>query len=82
MRFIHPEKKPLVEVPKKWLMLALASIPLLLAPPVIQLVLLLGDSFGLAKALVDVTTEFRTGQSYVFGVLMAVAWLVVVWRDG
>lgn len=82
LRFIQSEKKPLIEVPKKWLVLALASIPLLLAPPVIQLVLLLGDRFGLMQAMIDVITQFRTGQSYVFGVLMALAWLIVVWRDG
>ncbi|ALS75029.2 hypothetical protein AUC31_07220 [Planococcus rifietoensis] len=82
MRCVTPEKKPLVEVPKKLVLSALALIPLLLAPPVIQLVLLLSESFGLMQAVVDVATEFRAGQSYVFGVLMAVAWLVVVWRDG
>lgn len=82
LRCVTPEKKPLVEVPKKLVLSALALIPLLLAPPVIQLVLLLSESFGLMQAVVDVATEFRAGQSYVFGVLMAVAWLVVVWRDG
>lgn len=82
LRSVKSEKKPLVEVPKKLLLLALALIPLLLAPPVIQLILLLSDSFGPAQAVVDVATEFRAGQSYVFGVLMAVAWLIVVWRNG
>lgn len=82
LRCVKSEKKPLVEVPKKLLLLALALIPLLLAPPVIQLVLLLSESFGPGQAVVDVATEFRAGQSYVFGVLMAVAWLIVVWRDG
>ena len=42
LRFIKPENKPLIEVPKKLVLIALALIPLLLAPPVIQLVLLLG----------------------------------------
>ncbi|RLJ86539.1 copper resistance D family protein [Planococcus citreus] len=82
LRCVKSEKKPLIEVPKKLLLIALALIPLLLAPPVIQLVLLLSESFGMMQAIVDVTTEFRAGQSYVFGTLMAVAWLIVVWRDG
>ncbi|MGM0899432.1 MAG: hypothetical protein ACQEV0_16100, partial [Bacillota bacterium] len=82
LRCVKSEKKPLVEVPKKFVLIALALIPVLLAPPVIQLILLLAEGYGPAQAVVDVATEFRAGQSYLFGVLMAMAWFIVVWRAG
>lgn len=82
LRFIKTERKPLIQVPKKLLLIALALVPVLLAPPVIQLVLLLSDAYGLPQAAVDVVVQFRAGQSYVFGVLIALAWLIIVWRDG
>lgn len=82
LRFVKKDRKPLIEVPKKWLIIALALIPLLLAPPLIQIILLLADAYGLPQAAVDVVAKFRIGQSYVIGVLLAGAWLITVLRDG
>lgn len=82
LRFIKTGKKPVIEVPKKLLLIALALVPVLLAAPVIQLVLLLAEGYGLPQSLIDVVTEFRAGQSYLFGVLIALAWFITVWRDG
>lgn len=82
LRLIKPANKPLVEVPKKYVLIALALIPALLAPPVIQLILLLAEGYSATQAVVDVATGFRAGQSYLFGVLIATAWFITVWREG
>lgn len=82
LRFVKAERKPIIAVPKKLLLIALALVPVLLAAPVIQLVLLLAEGYGMPQALLDVVTQFRAGQSYVFGVLIALAWFIAVWRDG
>ncbi|MBT2583908.1 CopD family protein [Planococcus sp. ISL-109] len=82
LRFIKKERKPLIRVSKKLVLIALALVPVLLAAPVIQLVLLLSDAYGLPQAAIDVVVKFRTGQSYVFGILIAVAWFMTVWRGG
>lgn len=74
LQFVPEHRKPQITVKKPLILLAIAAIPVLSAAPAIQLAGLLVDNAGVGAAIWTAISEFQTGQSFAFSILLAFFW--------
>lgn len=74
LQFVPAHRKPAITVKKSWVLLAIASIPVLSAAPAVQLLGLLMDNEGFGSAVWTAATAFQVGQSFAFSIFLSFFW--------
>lgn len=74
LQFVPEHRKPVITVKKSAVLLGIALIPILSAPPTIQLIGLLMDNASFGPALWTTISEFQVGQSFALSILLSFFW--------
>lgn len=74
LQFVPEHRKPAVTVKKSVILLAIVSVPLLSAAPVMQLTGLLMNNSGFSSSLWTAISNFQIGQSFALSILLAIFW--------